>query len=1102
MLVAPSLARYFATAIRERGYQYFWQKRVRIEEGSASELRANVRGSEEYSVLLQWTGEMLAVFCDCAFFIENDQPCKHLWAALLAADAKQYLSSVAKVKSPLLDTNAILEQSLDQSLKQSIDQNPLAIYDRLLDLPKPKPAPPRPPQPAAWKKQLSGILQAPEPVAQSTHGSWPAGAELIYLVDIAASRTAKALVLSVETREVKKNGGWKVSRPLNMRRGNLPSLPSAVDREILSLLMGGNRQYSYAYSSTYESVPTSYQLPPLLAGTIAAKIFSSGRCFYSHTKGDPNPIPLRWDEGAPWQFVLKMEEMGRQGWQLQGRFRRGQESMELGAPLLTLPGGFLFTSETVAPLAEDEAYVWIANLKGDKPILIPSRDKGEFLTHLLSTPAVPAMELPASLHYEEVTIVPRPCLKIYRPTVRYGPDKMRALLTFDYDGRTVAENAPSRGFFDAEAARFLRRDLNTEKAATVLLAAVGMRPMAATWQDEAGWELAPAKLPRMVRTLMDEGWHIVAEGKTFRRAGATRAEITSGVDWFELHGVVEYGETTAQLPQLLQALKRGETMVTLDDGSYGLLPEEWLKRFGVVAAMGDAAADHIRFVSGQAGLLDALLAAQPAVSCDETFACVRKELKDFQQITLAEQPSGFVGQLREYQREGLGWMHFLRRFRFGGCLADDMGVGKTAQVLALLETRRELRATGEVERPSLVVVPKSLIFNWSQEAARFTPQLRVLDHTGIDRNKNRFADVDLILTTYGTLRRDAEHFKDLVFDYVILDEAQAIKNANTESHKAVRLLLGNHYLALSGTPVENHLGELWSLFEFLNPGLLGASSAFHLPGGELRNPTPETRQLLAHALRPFILRRTKEQVAKELPVKIEQTIYCDLEPRQRKMYNDLRQHYRDQLLNKIGSDGIAKFKIQVLEALLRLRQAACHPGLIDAKLKKDSSAKLDVLLDQLQEVIAEGHKALVFSQFTNLLAIVRDRLKGTNHEYLDGKTTDRQAHVERFQNDPECRLFLISLKAGGLGLNLTAADYVFILDPWWNPAVEAQAVDRAHRIGQERQVFAYRLIARDTVEEKVLQLQETKRNLADAILGASNSLIRDLQREDIEMLFS
>jgi SNF2 family DNA or RNA helicase len=468
------------------------------------------------------------------------------------------------------------------------------------------------------------------------------------------------------------------------------------------------------------------------------------------------------------------------------------------------------------------------------------------------------------------------------------------------------------------------------------------------------------------------------------------------------------------------------------------------------------------------------------------------------------QPAGFVGQLREYQCEGLGWIEFLRRFSFGGCLADDMGVGKTAQVLALFETRRAARAAGETVPPSLVVLPRSLVFNWKEEAARFTPQLRLLDYTGIERNGDDFSAYDAVLTTYGTLRCDILRLKDFGFDYIVLDEAQAIKNASTESAKAVRLLKGAHRLALSGTPVENHLGELWSLFEFLNPGMLGSASVFKMAGGVGRTPDEDTRRLLAHGLRPFILRRTKDQVARELPPKTEQTIYCELKPTQRKLYNELRQHYREALLKRVEKDGLAKSKIQVLEALLRLRQAACHPGLLDEKRKGEPSAKLDTLLAQIAEVTEEGHKALVFSQFTSLLSIVRERLDADRvpYEYLDGQTRDRKAPVDRFQNDPDCRLFLVSLKAGGLGLNLTAAEYVFLLDPWWNPAVEAQAVDRAHRIGQTQQVFAYRLIARDTVEEKVLELQKTKRDLAAAIIGEDNSLIRNLKREDLELLLS
>ena len=523
---------------------------------------------------------------------------------------------------------------------------------------------------------------------------------------------------------------------------------------------------------------------------------------------------------------------------------------------------------------------------------------------------------------------------------------------------------------------------------------------------------------------------------------------------------------------------------------------------------GTAHEDHLRFVRSQIGVLDALLAAQPEAQCDALFAQARDELRSFAGIRATDPPAGFHGELRPYQKEGLGWMNFLNQFGFGGCLADDMGLGKTVQVLALLEARRASRHQRNGSGPSLVVVPNSLIFNWKQEAARFAPRLRILDHTGVSRQKGNghFEDYDVILTTYGTLRNDAVDFKDMRFDYLILDEAQAIKSADSVSAKAARLLQANHRLAMSGTPIENHLGELWSLFEFLNPGMLGAASVFKMTHGAARNPDEETRKLLAHALRPFLLRRTKEQVIQDLPRKVEQTLYCELERDQRKLYDQMRDHYRETLLGRIGNGRIERSKLQILEALLRLRQAAIHPGLIDKRRAGESSAKLDMLLPQLREVLDEGHKILVFSQFTGMLAILRGHLDHDRipYEYLDGKTRNRQACVDRFQTSSDCKLFLISLKAGGLGLaDLTAAQYVFLLlDPWWNPAVEAQAIDRAHRIGQTNRVFAYRLIARDTVEEKVLQLQNTKRDLADAIVNADNSVIRNLGREDLELLLS
>ena len=411
-----------------------------------------------------------------------------------------------------------------------------------------------------------------------------------------------------------------------------------------------------------------------------------------------------------------------------------------------------------------------------------------------------------------------------------------------------------------------------------------------------------------------------------------------------------------------------------------------------------------------------------------------------------------------------------------------MGLGETVQLLAYLESRRVKKA-----EPSLVVVPRSLLFNWKAEAARFAPKLRVVEHAGTGRGRDgrAFQRADLVLTTYGTLRNDAPFLKDIEFDCVVLDEAQAIKNPASVSAHAARLLKGRQRLALTGTPIENHLGELWSLMEFLNPGMLGKASVFQQALGTSASTDPAQRKLLARALRPFILRRRKEEVAPELPPKVEQTLFIDLEPEERRRYDELREYYRRRLLKDQAGSDWNQVKFHVLEALLRLRQAACHPGLLDPSLGAEPSSKLEVLLERVREVTEEGHKALVFSQFTSLLGLLRRHLEqeGIPYVYLDGQTRDRRSAVERFQEEPDCRVFLVSLKAGGLGLNLTAAEYVFLLDPWWNPAVEAQAIDRTHRIGQKRSVFALRLVARDTVEEKVIELQKSKRELVEAILG-------------------
>ena len=1069
MPLATMTAFLFDKSVRSKGEGLYVARRIRLESSGADHIFALVQGGALYDVRISKFDRGLEVWCDCRYF-QDCGPCKHLWAAILEADRRGALKGVREV--------LYMEMELEEDGPDLYGAYPTKTRFQV-------PAPRIPP----WQEYLGAVEERmkvkPAPRAAVRYS------EILYCLDVTSSRSKGKIAMELYSRSRKKDGEWSTHKEFHVTAEQAATLPDPVDVEVITAMFGGQDLYSYYPYSTAVTrkvlhFPLAVKLIPLMA--------SAGRLFYRES-GRTDLNPVGWDAGEPWVPWLAVRQDDRDQWNITGFLRRGEERMELEEPLLVLEDGLLLARGLVARYSGGE-FAWLAQLRDVKRIPFPDRERDAVLARLLQLPSVPQMEIDEALRFEERKLPPRMGLKIKQERSDFRTPRYVAQFLLDYGAGWTEGAVESRGIWRAEERVYMVHDREAEAAAREKLGELGLR-------HEAGgvdrWSLTAKSLPRTVRELIEAGWHVEAEGKTFRTAGATRVAVSSGIDWFELHGEVEYGETTASLPQLLAAVRRGDSMVVLGDGTFGLLPEEWLKRFAPLAGLGQKTEDHLVFRHNQAALLDALLAAQPEVRVDETFERIRQRMRSFHGVEALAQPEGFRGQLRQYQCEGLGWMGFLREFGFGGCLADDMGVGKTAQVLAALEQRR-----AEGHGPSLVVVPKSVMFNWREESTRFTPQLRVLEYHGTDRDATAIGQHDLVLTTYGTMLRDAVALAQIDFDYVVLDEAQAVKNSTTASAKAVRLLRGKHRLALSGTPVENHLGELWSLFEFLNPGMLGEARVLKLSGGLARNPGEEARRLLAQALRPFILRRTKQQVARELPAKTEQTIFCDLEGAQKKHYEELRDHYRLTLLAKVRQDGLGRSKMHVLEALLRLRQAACHPGLLDAKRVDEPSAKLEVLMAQLAEVREEGHKALVFSQFTSLLAIVRRRLDqaGVRYEYLDGATTHRQTHVETFQNNSECGLFLFSLKAGGLGLNLTAAEYVFLLDPWWNPAVEAQAVDRAHRIGQTRPVFAYRLIARNTVEEKVLQLQKTKRDLADAILNEDNSLIRDLKSEDLELLLS
>ena len=1131
MALTTHLSGYVGSKVKGRGYSYYRSGAVKIINGNEEELQAFVTGTDTYEVDLYREEDTIYVSCTCPYFEGERETCKHIWGTLLAAEKQGYLRG--KGNSDPVHLEIYVEDSeWDEIGDDDWDEDgegedediirpgygPRSYSSRLQARRHLQLVPSSP----GWKDHLTSLRGALQVRQEEEKKRWPATRHILYFIDVPATLEGKGLVIELMLQEMKKNGEW----------GRLKSLPDYCkpenlrdpdDQRIMALLLGSQdaTSYYYGYSSYYYARGARRILPGPVQEQLMPQLCRTGRCFLRQTASDPIGSPLQWDDGEPWEFCLSAEKntSGR-AYVLNGYLQRGSDRLALEEPSLLVAGGLVFFEGRVSRLLDNGSFGWISVLRKQKGFIVPIEEGDAFIQDLVAMPVLPRLSLPEELRYEEIRVTPRPRLTVVAPERknRWEADRLRWKLSFDYEGHIVAYEDPGRGIAMAEPRRFLLRDRTVEEQAYETLRSLGFREIQS--YAELQREVIPRHVPQAVRELLSAGWHVEAEGKVYRRPGAFSLSVTSGIDWFELHGEIRFDDRIAKLPELLSALKRGENLVPLDDGTFGMLPEEWLKKYGILAGFGTSHGDHFRFSRCQVGLLDALLASQPESACDGVFQRAREELMSFEGVQPCDPPEGFTGILRGYQKDGVGWIHFLEKFGFGGCLADDMGLGKTVQVLAMLEERRQKRSAvawgagkdnapihqNEVPGPSLVVAPKSLVFNWIQEAKRFTPQLKVLDHTGADRLKpgDHFENYDLILTTYGTLRNDAVEFKDVQFDYCILDEGQMIKNANTQSAKAVRLLKANHRLVLSGTPIENHLGELWSLFEFLNPGMLGSATVFKLSGPGARNPDPETRALLGKTLRPFILRRTKGQVARELPEKLEQTLYCDLDSRQRKLYNELRDHYRRSLLNQVEHEGMNKSKIQILEALLRLRQAALHPGLIDRSKKSHPSAKLEMLLPQLDQITEEEHKVLVFSQFTSLLAILREQLdhQKTPYAYLDGLTRDRGTVVKQFQTDPGCRLFLISLKAGGLGLNLTAAEYVYLLDPWWNPAVEAQAIDRTHRIGQTRKVFAYRIIARDTVEEKVLELQQTKRALADAIINADNSLIRNLAKEDLDLLLS
>ncbi|MBC7885673.1 MAG: DEAD/DEAH box helicase family protein, partial [Saprospiraceae bacterium] len=583
--------------------------------------------------------------------------------------------------------------------------------------------------------------------------------------------------------------------------------------------------------------------------------------------------------------------------------------------------------------------------------------------------------------------------------------------------------------------------------------------------------------------------------------------ISSGIDWFDINIQATWGDELIGFRDIKKAILNGQSFVVLGDGSFGVLPEEWIKKYSFLLKIGkDDHSGNIKVSKKHFGIIDLLFDQIDDEVIRLEIEEKKAKLLNIGNIHAAAIPEEIIATLRPYQESGYQWLQVLDDVSWGGCLADDMGLGKTLQAITFLSYLKN-----KYNNPtSLIICPTSLIYNWESELKKFAPSLKYHIFYGLGRSfdDGHFENYDIIITSYGTARNDIETLMGFNWEYIILDESQAIKNPDANTTKAMSLLKSRNKLILTGTPLQNNTFDLYAQFNFLNPGLLGSRDFFR---NEFANPIDknndkEASLMLKSMIRPFMLRRTKTEVAQDLPDKTEIILWCQMDKEQKSMYDEYKDYYRHALSQKIEEEGIAKSGMYILEGLLRLRQICDDPRLIKDKERKPTKGiKIKELIREVTENTGD-HKMLIFSQFTEMLALIKEELNEfkLKYCYLDGSTSaiNRKNEVNTFQTDESIKIFLISLKAGGVGLNLTEADYVYIVDPWWNPAVEQQAIDRTHRIGQKNNIFAYKMICKDSVEEKILLLQEKKKGISKEIITDDSAFFKKLTKDDIQFLFS
>ncbi len=975
---------------------------------------------------------------------------------------------------------------------------------------------PQPPMPLAYPLPEEGDEEYPPEVDN----------RLVYLLDI--DESANTLLMRPVRVHLRKSGDYGSSRPFHPERAWEPFPPRYLLKSDIAILRSLTR--ADAPYHTGDAIPL-----PLDSGPLLARIVTSGRCHWQHLAHPP----LR--PGAP--------RRGTAEWDLLEDGTQCLHFRDAGARLIVpalMPPWYIDPADwTAGPLESDLPVPLMAELAGRPAItaaevadLLAAWENRFPDTEFARPRPLKVRQLPPTapiplLHLSEVELTDHTgsyTLPAARLSFEYGghvlpwmgDDREQVVV-----GETIVHIEREPGLEQLAAMRLREHELYPVFTFAEISAASDPNAWVSPFPDlEAESWLA---LQEQIPELEADGWRVSVDrgfGYQVVVPEAWYGDVTpdGGRQWFELElGVELEGERISLLPMLLEWIERlpietlstllqeaddAETLpVRLDARRIAQLPIGRLR--GILTTLVELFDPETRLKEGRlllpvirAGELPLLERNDWNWSGGEELRRLGRRLHAFSGIAQVEPPTGLNAALRPYQRTGLDWLQFLREFGLGGILADDMGLGKTVQTLAHLLLEKE---SGRLDRPALVVAPTSLMFNWRAEAARFAPALKVLTLHGPDR-AGRFPQIgeaDLVLTTYPLLQRDIAALAEHEYHLLILDEAQAIKNPRTKVSRHVRELPARNRLCLTGTPMENHLGELWSVFDFLLPGLLGGERQFRRL---FRHPIErrgddERRDALARRIRPFFLRRTKAEVAPELPPKSEILRSAALEGAQRDLYETVRLAMNDKVRKALTEQGLERSRIVVLDALLKLRQVCCDPRLLKgARSARAGSAKLAMLMELLPEMLEEGRRVLLFSQFTSMLALIEEELHKRHIDYvkLTGRTRDRATPIERFQRG-EVPLFLISLKAGGTGLNLTAADTVIHYDPWWNPAVEDQATDRAHRIGQENKVFVYRLITEGTVEEKIVRMQEEKRGLVESLFGATGP--KALAADDLEALF-